>query len=501
MPLLEVRELAQKFGRNYALSGISLSINSGEIHALIGENGAGKSTFIKLMTGVYQPVGGEILWQGEKVVIRNPRDARELGISVIHQDRHLVPYFTGLENLYLGADYPKRRFWPGIRWETMREEAEKIQAELGMEVPLEKQAQHMSPTERTMVEILRAVRTGCKLLFLDEPTASLTDQETETLFRLLFRLKSQGTAIIYVTHRLDEVFHLADRVTVLRNGKLAGTLIMGEAHKERLIKLMAGHEHNFSKGKKRTDIKTAPMVLQVNGLKTVDKRVKNATFSVRKGEILGVFGLAGAGRTELLEAIYGLRPKSVGEVLINGNTLPNNSPSSSLQGGIAFIPEDRRGQALIMGMSIQENITLPVLTNYTRGGVIVNSQELKVSEDWINKLRIKARGPGQSVQELSGGNQQKVVFAKALMSRPKLFLCDEPTQGVDVITRSEIHRFLRDQAEQGGAVLYVSSDLEEVLEVAHRLLVMREGETVADLPIEGLTPEAVLQLCYAKAER
>lgn len=497
MSLLKVRELDKKFGKNYALSGVSLNLEIGEIHALVGENGAGKSTFIKLMTGVYQPDGGEIFWLGKKVDINNPRNARDLGISVIHQDRHLVPYFTGLENLYLGADYPKRRFWPGIRWDIMHEEAEKLKAQLGIEVPLEKQAQDMSPTERTLLEILRAVRVGCKLLFLDEPTASLTDQETETLFRLLFRLKSQGTAIIYVSHRLDEVFRLAERITVLRNGQLAGTVVKDQVNKDMLIKLMAGREILSGEAGKSQEVNLEPFVLEVKGLETLDKRVKNATFSVRRREILGIFGLAGAGRTELLEAIYGIRQKGAGEIILKGKVLPKPSPVSSLQAGIVLIPEDRRGHALIMDMSISENITLPVLGNYTVGGVIAHTQEIRDTENCIANLKIKANGAEQAVQALSGGNQQKVVFAKALMSQPGLFLCDEPTQGVDVMTRSEIHRLLRDQADQGGSVVYVSSDLEEMLEVAHRLVIMQDGETIAELSSEeGLTQEAVLQRCF-----
>jgi len=496
MSLLKVSKLDKKFGKNYALSGVSFTVKLGEIHALVGENGAGKSTFIKLMTGVYQPDGGEIFWQGEKVDIKNPRNAHELGISVIHQDRHLVPYFTGLENLYLGADYPKRKFWPGIRWDIMREEAEKLKVQLGIEVPLEKSAQDMSPTERTLLEILRAVRVGCKLLFLDEPTASLTDQETEILFRLLFHLKSQGTAIIYVSHRLDEVFRLAERITVLRNGQLAGTVLKDEVNKDMLIKLMAGREILSCEVKKGQKVNSEPFVLEVKDVRTVDKRVKNAAFSVRKGEILGIFGLAGTGRTELLEAIYGIRHKSAGEIIVNGKVLTKPSPGASLQEGIVLIPEDRRGHALIMDMSICENITLPVLSNYTVGGIIAHTQELRDTEGCISRLNIKAKGAGQSVQVLSGGNQQKVVFAKALMSRPRLFLCDEPTQGVDVMTRSEIHRLLRDQAEQGGSVVYVSSDLEEMLEVAHRLVIMHDGETIAELSTERLTQESVLQRCY-----
>ncbi|UFJ39794.1 sugar ABC transporter ATP-binding protein [Brevibacillus humidisoli] len=497
MPLLSVEQLDKVFGQHYALKDVSIEIEAGEVHALVGENGAGKSTFIKLITGVYQPTAGHIYWGGREVQIGNPSEARRLGINVIHQERHLVPSFSGMENLFVGLPYPRGKWWPGIRWNEMKLRAEQLKKELGIDIPLHLPASEMSPPQRTLLEILRAMLLECKLLFLDEPTASLTDQEAEILFELIGRLKSQGTAIIYVSHRLDEVFRLSDRITVLKNGKKSGILTREEANRERLIQLMTEESGiTFAAPIQRYDASQEPIVLEVKDLATADGKVKNASLSVRQREIVGVFGLAGAGRTELLEAIYGLRPLSRGKVAVSEQQVDTPSPADSLQRGVVLIPEDRRGSGLVMSLTIRENMTLPILSRYTNGGVIEGKAEHADVKEKMSALNVKATGSEQRVGQLSGGNQQKVVFAKALMSNPCLFLCDEPTQAVDIMTRNEIHRLLREQTEQGNGVLFVSSDLPEVLEVAGRLVVMHDGETIAELPVEGLKAEDVLQLCY-----
>lgn len=517
--LLEVRQLDKKFGKFYALQKVSLTIEPGEVHALIGENGAGKSTFIKLITGVYGPDGGDIVWQGERVEIREPKQARTLGINVIHQERHLVPSFTGFENLYLGLDYPQRKFGLGVRWRQMREQAVRLSRELSIDIPLDAPAQHMSPPERTLLEILRAMMLECRLLFLDEPTAALTDKDAEILFRLIERLKAQGTSIVYVSHRLDEVFRLSDRITVLRNGKLAGTLDRGEATREAVVRLMTDSEavSSHTNQNKVSEVragsppgniqqeandahaaeKTDDSFLQVKGLSTADGKVKQASFHVQSGEIVGLFGLAGAGRTELLEAIYGLRALRGGEIHVEGRRVLRMTPRESIDRGIVIIPEDRRADALILGMTIRENMTLPILPQFSRKYSLAGRKERQAVSAWMEALKVKAAGQEQPVGELSGGNQQKVVFAKALMTKPKLFLCDEPTQAVDVMTREEIHRLLREQADAGCGVLFVSSDLQEVLEIADRIVVMHEGETIAELANEsGMRAEQVLQMIY-----
>lgn len=496
MPLLEVKGLNKRFGGHYALNNVSLTIEPGEVHALVGENGAGKSTFIKIITGVHNPDGGEILWNGQTVKISSPRAAHELGINVIHQDRHLIPAFNGIENVFLGSDYPSKKGGVGVDWHSMRKKVEDLMKDLGIEVPLDVPAMYMTPPERTLLEILRAMLWDCKLLFLDEPTASLTDQESELLFGLIGKLVSKGTSIIYVSHRLDEVFRLSDRITVLRNGNIAGTLLRGEANKEKLISLMTDGTKVISNNKSCVDASNEPILLQVSNLSTVEGKVKNANLQVHRKEILGIFGLGGSGRTELLEAIYGLRQIRNGEVFIKGSVVSNTSPSESLKNRMVLIPEERREQGVIMSMTIRENMTLPVLSHYTGGGVIKSQIETADVKAWIKRLQLKSKSTEQKVMELSGGNQQKVVFAKALMLSPELFLCDEPTQGVDIMTRDEIHKLLRSQAEQGQGVIYVSSDLQEVLEVADRLIIMRNGETVANLMVEDLTPDEVLKICY-----
>ncbi|MBE3596428.1 MAG: sugar ABC transporter ATP-binding protein [Hydrogenibacillus sp.] len=496
MPLLEVKNLDKKFGPFYALKHVSLTIEPGEVHALVGENGAGKSTLIKIVTGVYKPDGGAIEWQGRPVIISSPKHARELGINVIHQERQLVPSLTGLENVYLGLPYLQFPFGLGVRWKAMRERAEKLKRELGMDVPLDRPAQDLSPPERTLLEILRAMMMDCRLLFLDEPTAALTDKETEMLFRLIGRLKSQGTSIIYVSHRLDEVLRLSDRITVLRNGTLAGTLPREQADRETLVRLMTNQEARAPERKGDRERHGAPVVLRARGVATADGKVKNAGLEVRKGEIVGLFGLAGAGRTELLEAIYGVRQKTAGDVWLEGQPATHLTPKQAIRRGMVLVPEDRRSHALVMGMTIRENMTLPVLSRFSNGVTIRGKRERAAVSDWMAAMKVKATGTEQTVGELSGGNQQKVVFAKALMSGPVVLLCDEPTQAVDVMTREDIHRLLRTQAEKGCGVVFVSSDLQEVLEIADRIVVMHEGETIAELPNEGLTTEKVLKICY-----
>ncbi|AJY74158.1 sugar ABC transporter ATP-binding protein [Paenibacillus beijingensis] len=498
MSLLKADGLDKRFGLHYALSQISIDIRPGEVHALVGENGAGKSTFIKIITGVYTADGGRIYWNGTEQAIFHPKHARELGINVIHQDRHLIPSFSGMENLFLGMEYPKRKLKIGIHWNRMSKRAEQLKKELGIQLNLKKTAQEMSPSERTILEILRAMMLDCRLLILDEPTASLTDQETELLFKLIHKLTAQGTAILYVSHRMDEIFRLSDRITVLRNGKLAGTVNKSEADKDLLIRMMTNLDIQKSAIQKAALPQNAQTVLKVDRLSTADGRVKNANLTVREGEIVGIFGLAGAGRTELLEAVYGSRPIKEGRVIIGCKTLGKPSPMQSLRQGVVLIPEDRRSDALIMDMSIRENMTLPVLNQFSNGIKILEQAEKQKVTAMMDSMKVRATGTEQFIRELSGGNQQKIVFAKALLSNPVLFLCDEPTQAVDVMTRDEIHRMLKEQAAHKCGIVFVSSDLQEVLDIADRIYVLEAGEMVAELDNDGIVPEQILQICYRR---
>lgn len=493
MELLRVEHLDKTFGSQQALADISFDLRTGEVHALVGENGAGKSTFIKILTGVYSKNRGSIMWKGSRAEISSPKAARRLGIYAVHQDRNLIPSFTGYENLYLGLDYPAFAFGTGIRWRKMREQAEQAAAELGISLPLDKPAADMTPPEKTMLEIVRAAMLDCALLILDEPTAALTDQEAEKLFALIRRLASQGTAILYVSHRLEEIFRIADRITVFRNGRSVCTAQAAETNQDELIQWMSGVSVQAERRERR---RTGETLLEVERLATADGRVRNVNLKVRKGEIAGIFGLAGAGRTELLEAIYGLRPVVSGRMLLEGQPVVSRSPRESLDRGVVLIPEERKRDGLILSMSLRENMTLSVIDRFRRWLGMDRRAERSTAEQWMQRMSVKAAGVEQPAGELSGGNQQKVVFAKALMSEPKLFLCDEPTQAVDVVTRGEIHRLLREQAEKGSGILLVTSDLQEMLEIADRLYILREGEIVAELENDSLTPEQVLQLCF-----
>ena len=493
MALLQIDKISKVFGTNKALNNITLSINAGEVHALVGENGAGKSTLIKILTGVYSPSEGSLHWQSKQVKIGSPKEAQDLGINVIHQDRQLISYFTGLENLYLNTNYPKSGL--GINWSAMHKEAAALLDKWGMNIPLKKMVSEMTPSERTMLEIARAMMSNSKLLILDEPTASLTDKESELLFQFIERLRSEGVAIIYISHRLEEVMHLSDQITVLMGGKQIITLPKEEVTQERLIHYMTDGQAAIGKSKRSKPV-IGKSLLSVKNLRTSDTIVKQVSLELHEGEIVGVYGLAGAGRTETMEAIYGLRRIEEGSVAFYQQLVTNPSPAYAIENGVVLIPENRHEDALIMGNSISENMSLPILSKLTKGGVVQKKDEEQLVDREMRRFQVKAVNKFQTVGELSGGNQQKVVFAKALLSEPSIYICDEPTQAVDIMTRKEIHQFLRDQVSENKGVIYVSSDLHEILEISDRIIVFSEGKTVADLPNENIKPDDILEICY-----
>lgn len=491
--LLKTVNVSKQFNGVYALKDIDLEIEEGEVHGLVGENGAGKSTLIKILTGVYSLDEGEIYWKGQKVTIPDPVESRKIGINVIHQDHVLIPAFHAVENVYLGTEYPKKN--GRIDWNLMREKVQAKAEELGIEMDFSRAAHELTPPQKTCLEIVRAMMTDCQLLILDEPTASLTDKEAEILFGIIERLKKKGTSILYVTHRMDEIFRLTDRVTIFKNGTKSGVVETKKIDKDGLIDLMT------EKWKAQAISRSASIgetALEVRHLASRDGIVKDMSFQVHTGEILGIFGLGGSGRTELLECIYGYRAMKDGTILVKGEERQKRTPKSSIQEGMVLISEDRRGKAMIGRMSIRENITLSCMERYTKAGRFEKRREREAAERQIEALQIRTTGTEQRAIELSGGNQQKVVFAKALMTEPGIFLCDEPTQAVDVKTRNEIHKLLRERADAGGAVVFVSSDLKEVLDVADHIQIMSRGCSGALLKNEGLTSNEVLACCYDK---
>ena len=542
--LLDVKSVDKKFNGVYALKGLDFSLGEGEIHGLIGENGAGKSTFIKILGGIYKRDVGNILWNGKDLpeVIR-PEESRKLGINIIFQDNVLIPAFTGMENSCLGRPYPVKGGL--IQWKEMEQETEAKAAELGIHLDLKKPVSMMTPAQKKCVEIVRVMMSDCKLLILDELTASLSDKETNLLFSIVRNLKAKGTSVLYVTHRLEEIMELTDRVTVLRNGTLVSTVDTAGTSRKELVRLMSGNEaasgvEDAETGKdaesklqggaadrvsgksgvkqpvsseaEKTDTQGAELLgtgadgeirktaLEVHGIRSKDGIVRGVDLNVKSGQITGMFGLCGSGRTEFLECIYGTRKLAGGEVTIDGKTMTRPIPSESIRQGMAFICEDRRGKAMIPAFSVEENMMLSSIDRYTKSGWFQKRAADKKAMDMIEALKIKCVGLSQPAKELSGGNQQKVVFAKALLTEPSIWLCDEPTQAVDVATRQEIHRLLKEEAKKGKAVLYVSSDLTELLEVADEVAVMAYGRLRKTFENKDLKPTDVLACCY-EAER
>lgn len=490
--LLQTKELCKQFGGMYALKDINFEIAEGEIHGLVGENGAGKSTLIKILTGVYSLDKGDIYWNGERVEIHNPSQSRSIGINVIHQDRNLIPAFSGVENIYLGLEYEKKSGFM-VDWGKMRKRVDEVIADLGIEIDLSLPASQLTPPQRTLLEIVRAMMTECRLLILDEPTASLTDREAEMLFETIGKLKGKGTAILYVTHRMDEIFRLTNRITIFKNGQLVNTVNTADVDKDKIISMMTD---NWVSERIAEAKKIGKTMLSVKNIASNDRIVKDASFEAHEGEILGIFGLGGSGRTELLECVYGYRPKIKGSVTLDGKLIENGSPSNSIKNGMVLICEDRRGMALVPSQTVKQNTVLSNIDSYAKFGVVNEAREKADTLEKISVLNIKTEGPDQVVMQLSGGNQQKVVFAKALLTNPRVFLCDEPTQAVDVKTRYEIHKLLRQKADEGNAVVFVSSDLKEVLEVADNIQIMANGRTKELLKNDSLTAEQVLACCY-----
>ncbi len=491
--ILKTEGLCKQFGSMYALKDINFSIKKGEIHGLVGENGAGKSTLIKILTGVIPSNKGAIFIDGNEVEIHNPVQARKLGINVIHQDRNLIPTFNGIENIYLGLETEKKMLC-SLDYTKMKSRITSVMEAYGISFPLEKLAKDLSPPQKTLVELTRAMMSDCKLLILDEPTAALTDKESEVLFNIIHTVQKKGTAILYITHRMDEIFQLTNTITVFKNGEHVKTVKKEDIDKNGLISLMTDKYVSNSDGFRKTEF--GDTIFEVKNVSTRDHIVKDASFKVRKGEILGIFGLGGSGRTELLEAIYGYTKMKSGTVFLEGKQQALLSSSSSIKNGIVLVHEDRRGHSLIDTRSIKDNIVLSTIDSYSSFGIYNEKKEVLDSTQKVEELGIKTSGINQVIRELSGGNQQKVVFAKALMSRPKVFLCDEPTQAVDIRTRNEIHKLLRDCTDKGSSVVYVTSDLKEMLEVADTIMIMANGKTWESFPNENMTAEKVLTYCY-----
>jgi ABC-type sugar transport system ATPase subunit len=473
----------------HALDDVSLTIIPGEVHAVVGENGAGKSTLMKILAGAYPSDSGTIRVDGQPVAIESPRAAQNLGIYTIYQELSLVDALSVGENIFLG-DLPTR---PGTSWQVdwpaVWERSAQLLDRVGSHVRPQTLVRNLSVAQKQMVEIARALARNVRVLILDEPTSTLTERETEKLFEIITLLKSRGVGVVYISHRLGEVFRIAQRVTVLRDGKLVGTLPIEDASEDRLVRMMVGRDLSrlFAQAKSSE----AAVRLEVRHLSRRGV-LDDVNFALRGGEVVGLSGLVGAGRTELARCIFGADRFDQGEILVDGKPVAIRSPRDAVQLGIALVPEDRKMQALILRMSVRENLSLPVLDRLGSPFVPSRSRERALVSEYIGSLRIRTPHMEQRVAALSGGNQQKVVIARWLATKPKVLILDEPTRGIDVGAKAEVHALIARLAEEGVAILMISSELPEILGMSNRILVMRSGRIVADIPREEASEESIM---------
>ena len=483
---LAMRNVTRSFPGVRAVDDVSFEVRRGEVHALIGENGAGKSTLMHLVAGVYQPDSGSIELDGVSITNLNEQGAADAGIAMVYQERSLVGALSVAENVYAGRQ-PVNPFGV-IRRTPMYDGTRKILADLEVELDLRTPVGLLSPGQQQMVEIAKGLSHELKLLILDEPTSSLTINEGRHLFRVIRRLAAQGVAVVYVSHRMAEIFEISDRVTVMKDGRVTGVRETKTATPRELIALMVGRELSFEPDHRRAP-PDAAVALEVKDL--VADRVVSASFSLRYGEILCLAGLLGAGRTEVCEAIFGARPMQSGSLVVEGRELRPRSPADSMAAGISMLPEDRKESGLFTDFTIAANVVAANLDAYTHAGVLSKGEVREIGLKYVRELRIATPSVDREVRYLSGGNQQKVLLAKWLARHPRILIVDEPTRGVDVGSKAEIYRILRDLAASGLALLVVSSDLPEVLALAHRIVVMSEGSVVGELDAATATEIAI----------
>jgi ABC-type sugar transport system ATPase subunit len=498
--LVQVEGVSKSYGGVKALDSVNLQIAKGEVHALCGENGAGKSTIIKILTGSVIPDAGRILVNGQPLSLGSVKASEAAGIAVIHQESVAFGHLNAQDNIFVGRE-PRKAARLLLDRPRMLKETRALMARLGEEIDPWKPVGELPMAQRQMVGMARALSQDCRLLIMDEPTASLSTRETQVLFRIIRQLKADGVSILYVSHRMEEIFLLSDRVTVFRDGKYVGTKGIHETSHEDVVKMMVGRELLQVEGMVKAESEHAgkEMMLEVKGL-TRNGVFRDVSFGVRAGEIVGFAGLVGAGRSEVARVIFGADRADAGEVFVGGKKLVNGSMQDALDAGVALVPEDRQHLGLVLPMSVGANLSMAVLPSVTRAGLISNGREETLARDLITDLRVKTASTRLPAQSLSGGNQQKLVIGKWLATKPRVFILDEPTRGVDVGAKAEIYKLIRKVADSGMAVVVISSDLPEVLLLSDRLLVMRGGQIAGELKRGEATQEKVLSLAMPGGE-
>lgn len=486
--LLELKNITKTFTGTQALSGVDFDLYPGEIHALVGENGAGKSTLIKIITGIHQPDSGEIILDGKKVVFHDARASYDHGIAAIYQEASLFEDLSIAENIYMGHQ-EVRPITRNIKWSALYAKADEFIRSLDVDLDPRAPVRSLSIAKKQLVEIIKALSANAKILIMDEPTASLTREEIDYLFRITKKLRSEGTGIIFISHRLEEVFEIADRVTVIRDGKIVGTMEKENLNVDELVRMMVGR--NLGTMYPKVAAQIGDTVLRVEGLSRAGE-FHNVTFDLKRGEILGLAGLVGAGRTEVARTIFGIEKPEGGKIFVEGEEVKIDNPRTALEKGIAYLSESRQEFGVVLQMTITQNITLPILKKFSKFGWIKRSKEKETAKKFYKLLDIRASGLDQKVGSLSGGNQQKVSIAKWLAANAKILILDEPTKGIDVGTKAAVHKLMSDLANEGKAILMISSEIPEIIGMSDRILIMHEGILVSEISRAEATQEKIL---------
>lgn len=486
--ILKMENISKSFPGVQALSEVNLEVYKGEILALVGENGAGKSTLMKILTGVYQKDKGKIIFKGKEINPQNPHEAQKLGISIIYQEFNLAPNLDIATNIFLGNEPKKGKIIKIFDYDKAFKESVKLLDMLGLEISPDTLVKDLTVAQQQMVEIAKALAQKSELIIMDEPTSALAGKEVQKLFEIMKKLKEEGISIIFITHRLEEVFEIADRIIVLRDGKRVGELPAIKEKYNEVIKMMVGREVRVTP---KPSTKQDDVILEIKNLSS--KRIKNISFNLKKGEVLGIAGLVGAGRTEIIRAIFGADPKTSGEIYLDGKKVEIKTPKDAVKLGIGLVPEDRKLQGLILNMAVFENITLPSLKFLFPNGILNSIKEYTLAQNFVEKLQIRTPSIFQKVINLSGGNQQKVVLAKWLALKPKILILDEPTRGIDVGAKAEIHKLIADMAREGIGIILISSELPEILALSDRILVISKGRITAEISKEEASQEKIMQ--------
>lgn len=480
-----------------ALEDVDFTIRPGEVHALIGENGAGKSTLVKILTGIYRPDAGQVLLEGRQVEFRSPVAAQAAGVAAIHQEASMFPDLTVAENIYMGH-HQRMRHLPLLSWGEMRLRTRALLEALELDIDPDAPVKSLSVAQRHMVEIVKALSRDARIVIMDEPTSALSLHEVEELYAIIRRLKAEGRAVVFISHKFEDIYEIADRFTVLRDGRFAGEGSVAETKVDEIIRMMIGR--TLDQMYPKLDVETGESLLGVEGLSRTGV-FKDISFEVRHGEILGFFGLVGSGRSEVMRAVFGIEPADAGLVRVEGSPLRPGSPAEAMARGIAYVPEDRQLQGTILAMNIRENITLPIVDSLASRSFLNLAREKAVTAEYAGRLEIRAGSWEQAVNSLSGGNQQKVVLAKWLATRPKVLILDEPTKGIDVATKARVHEFVSVLAREGLGIVLVSSEMPEILGMADRIVVMHEGKITGRLERREASQDRLIRAAMGRPEK